>query len=103
MGAGPPEVPMLQAVPETQPEMPGQAKAAGLIQECAFWLLGTALTPETRSGNWSRPSMVPEPVPEGSPPLKNGVTKAPLCSRKMLERRQPPRMAFTGVLQLRPK
>jgi hypothetical protein len=42
---------------------------------------------------------VPEPVPDGSPPLKYGVTNAPLWSKKMFESRQPPTAAFKNEFQ----
>ncbi len=60
MGSGAPAAPLpvVQETPGVQPGMPGQVKAAALIQLLRVWLAGFQFTPATLSGFWSAMSRV---------------------------------------------
>src|SRR5260370_13824394 len=76
--------PMVQAWPMVQPGVAGQTKAPVLNH----WLaVGFEIEPlATRSTCWGR--WKPEPVPEGSPLLKYGVSYGPVCQKRIVLRRQ---------------
>src|ERR1035441_9357772 len=87
--------PIVQGCPMLQLEVPGQVNAAGLNHWAAVGFETDPLP--MRSGCCGRP-IRPEPVPEGSPLLKEGLSNGPLWIRKMLLSRQPPNSASVNRL-----